>query len=66
MGRFSSDVRKKFFTQKVMRQWHMMPGEAIGALSLAVFKTRVDEVLGNLIWWVAALPMAGLLELDDL
>ena len=49
-----------------MRQWHMMPGEAIGALSLAVFKTRVDEVLGNLIWWVAALPMAGLLELDDL
>ena len=44
----------------------MMPGEAIGALSLAVFKTRVDEVLGNLIWWVAALPMAGLLELYDL
>lgn len=33
---------------------------------LEVFKARMDEALSNLIWWVALLPKAGRLELDDL
>ena len=40
--------------------------EAVGAPSLEVFKGRLDGALGNLIYWVAALPMARGLELGDL
>lgn len=31
-----------------------------------LFKSRLDEALGNLIIWVAFLSMAGGLEVDDL
>ena len=31
----------------------------MGASSLEAFKARLDGALGNLSWWVAALPMAG-------
>jgi len=31
-----------------------------------MFKARLHEALGSLIWWVAALPMARRLQLDDL
>jgi len=43
-----------------------MPREAVDAPSLEVLRVRLDGALGNLIWWVAALPMAGRLELNDL
>jgi len=42
----------------VGRDWHRLPREAVDAPSLEALKTRVDEALGSLIWWVAALPMA--------
>jgi len=42
-----------------------LPGEAVGAPSLEVFKARFHGALGSLSWWVAALPMAGELQLDD-
>jgi len=38
-----------FLTQKVVRCWNMLPKEAVDALSLEVFKARLDEALGNLI-----------------
>ncbi len=37
-----------------------MPREAVDALSLEVLKARLDGALGNLICWVAALPMGEL------
>jgi len=43
-----------------------MPREAVDAPSLEVLRVRLDGALGNLIWWVAALSMAGRLELNDL
>ncbi|KFQ39136.1 hypothetical protein N332_12394, partial [Mesitornis unicolor] len=48
-SRFRLDIRKKFFTVRVMRHWHRLPREAVDAPSLAVFKARLDEVLGSLV-----------------
>ncbi|KFV05341.1 hypothetical protein N340_13711, partial [Tauraco erythrolophus] len=48
-GRFRLDIRKKFFTLRVMRYWNRLPREVVDAPSLAVFKARLDEALGNLV-----------------
>ncbi|GAB0210400.1 hypothetical protein GRJ2_003505800 [Grus japonensis] len=48
-GRFRLDVRKKFFPVGVVRHWHRLPREAVDAPSLAVFKARLDEALGNVV-----------------
>ncbi|GAB0194862.1 hypothetical protein GRJ2_001951500 [Grus japonensis] len=48
-GQFRLDVRKKFFTVRVVRQWNRLPREAVDAPSLEVFKTRLDEALGNVV-----------------
>jgi len=57
--RFRLDVRKIFFTWKVVRPWHRLPRETVDAPSLKVFKARFDGALGSLSWWGTALPMAG-------
>lgn len=64
--RFRLEIRRKFFTLRVVRPWHRLPREAVDAPSLEVFKARLDGALGNLVWWEVSLPMAGGLELDDL
>ncbi|GAB0188767.1 hypothetical protein GRJ2_001342000 [Grus japonensis] len=48
-GRFRLDVRKKFFTVRVVRHWTRLPKEVVAAPSLEVFKTRLDEALGNVV-----------------
>jgi len=63
-GRFRSDIRKKFFTMRVVR--HRLPREVVAVGSLAVFKARLDGALSNLVSWKMSLPMAGGLEPDDL
>jgi len=65
-GRFRLNIRKKFFTLRVMRSWHRLPREAVAAPCLAVFKARLDGALSNLVCWKVPLPMAGGLERDDL
>jgi len=47
-GRFRLNIRKKFFTVRVIRHWNRFPREAVDALSLAVFKARLDGALSNL------------------
>jgi len=51
---------------RVVRLWLRLPGEAVAAPSLAVFKARLDGALSNLVWWKMSLLMAGGLEPDDL
>ncbi|KFZ64811.1 hypothetical protein N321_09531, partial [Antrostomus carolinensis] len=48
-GRFELDIRRKFFTQRVVRHWNRLPREAMDAPSLETFKTRLDGALGSLI-----------------
>jgi len=65
-GRFRLEIRKKFFTLRVVKHWPRLPREAVAAPSLAVFEARLDGALSNLVWWKMSLLMAGGLELGDL
>jgi len=47
-GRFSLDVRRKFFTERVVCG-NRLPREVVGALSVEILKARLDGDLGNLI-----------------
>ncbi|KFR13563.1 hypothetical protein N306_02306, partial [Opisthocomus hoazin] len=48
-GRFRLDIRKKFFTMRVVKHWNRLPREAVGAPSLAVFQARLDGALSNVV-----------------
>ena len=47
-GRFRLEIRRKFFTQRVVTHWN--PKEAVDAPSLEAFKARLDVALGSLVW----------------
>jgi len=47
--RFRLDIRKKFFTTRVVKHWSKLPGEVADALSLETFKVTLDGALSNLI-----------------
>jgi len=65
-SRFRLDIKRKFFTMRVVKHWHSLPREAVAAPSLSVFKARLDGALSNLVWWKMSLLMARWLERDDL
>ena len=58
-GRFRLDIRKKFFTQRVVTHWNRLPKEVVDAPSLEAFKARLDVALGSLVWWLETLHIAG-------
>ncbi|KFP56066.1 hypothetical protein N323_09706, partial [Cathartes aura] len=48
-GRFRLDIRKKFFTMRVVNHWNRLPREVIDAPSLETFQVRLDGALSNLL-----------------
>ncbi|KFM05023.1 hypothetical protein AS27_15671, partial [Aptenodytes forsteri] len=48
-GRLRLDIRKKFFTLRVVKHWHRLPREAVDAPSLETFQVRLEGALSNLI-----------------
>jgi len=62
---FGLDIRKKFFTQRVVPPWNRLPEEVVDIPSLEAFKATLDVALGSLVCWLATLPVAGRLKLND-
>ncbi|KFQ69930.1 hypothetical protein N335_12235, partial [Phaethon lepturus] len=48
-GRFRLNIRKKFFTMRVVKPWHRLPREVVDAPSLETFQAKLDGSLSHLL-----------------
>ena len=48
-GKFRLDIRKRFFTERVVGHWNRLPGEVVMAPSLSEFKKHLDDALSRMV-----------------
>ncbi|KAK4806776.1 hypothetical protein QYF61_005572 [Mycteria americana] len=47
-GKFRLDIRKRFFTERVVGHWNRLPRAVVTAPSLSEFKERLDDALSHM------------------
>ena len=48
-GKFRLDIKKRFFTERVVTQWNRLPSEVVTAPSPSEFKKRLDCALSHMV-----------------